>query len=281
MRILAIDREPLLELLYRTAIPGGGSSARRLPIMRGRVDRLPDGLAALLIASDLQGVAPSRSSGGKDVLLGEVLAEEVERLAREGALPPACAMGVMLAGDLYSAPEGDGRGVPGDVRNVWRTFTRIYPWVVGVSGNHDHFGNDSESARFRAEPGVHLLDGDTILLGGLRIGGVGLIIGKPVRPGKPAKPNRRSKDAFLGALQGVLHERPDVVILHEGPNGGSSRQYGNPHIRDLLAASGAKLAICGHDHWHRPLADIDIAGRRPLQVLNVDSRAVLLTTALA
>jgi Icc protein len=270
MRILGFDDEPLHEILYLEAAPRGGSAPRRLPIMRGRVDRLPDGLDALLVASDLQGVAPSWSSGGQSVLLGEVLAEEIERLAGEGIVPPTAAVGAILAGDLYSAPGGDKRGASGDVRDVWLAFASVCRWVVGVAGNHDRFGNEREAGRFRGEPGVHLLDGETVVVDGLRIGGVSLIIGNP------AKPGRRSEDDFLDSLQRVLDEQPDIVILHEGPDGNAG-QRGNPHIRARLAAGAAALTICGHDHWHEPLAELDTRGRERLQVLNVDARAVLLT----
>jgi Icc protein len=254
MRILALDDEPLHELLYLEAAPRGGSATRRLPIMRGRVDRLPDGLDALLVTSDLQGVAPSWSSGGQSVLLGEVLAEQLERLAGEGLVPPMAAVGVILAGDLYAAPGGDKRGASGDVRDVWLAFASVCRWVVGVAGNHDRFGSDREARRFRDEPGIHLLDGDTVEVDGLRIGGVSLIIGNP------AKPGRRSEDDFLASLQRVLDDEPDIVILHEGPDGDAG-QRGNPQIRARLAAGTPALAICGHDHWHEPLAELDSRGR--------------------
>lgn len=276
MRILGVDRDPLHELPYRVAIPGGGSAIRRLPIVRGRVDRLPHGLDALLVASDLQGVSPSGSPGGEGVLLGEMLAGEIARLATDGVVPPVAAMGVILAGDLHAPPE-DACASLGDVRDVWLAFAHTCRWVAGVAGNHDHFGDHGEAARFRERPGIHLLDGDVTEVDGLRVGGVGLIIGKPRGPGKPSQPNRRSADEHIGALQRVLDERPDIVILHEGPNGDSSRQYGNPRIRAALEASDAALVICGHDHWFRPLASIDVPGRGPLQILNVEGRAVLLT----
>lgn len=272
MRIIEIDDEPLHEILYLGAAPRGGSEPRRLPILRGRVDRLPDGLEALLLTSDLQGVAPSWLSGGQGVLLGEVLAEEIARLAQERVVPSSAATGVILAGDLYSSPEGNKRGASGDVRDVWRAFAQVCRWVAGVAGNHDRFGNDREAQRFRQESGIHLLDGEAVEVDGLRIGGVSLIIGNPEKPG------RRSQDEFLDALQGVLRAQPDIVVLHEGPDG-STRQRGNPRIRETLAASEAALTICGHDHWDEPLASIDIKGQKSLQVLNVDARAVLLTTA--
>lgn len=194
------------------------------------------------------------------------------RLARESLVPSSAATGVILAGDLYSAPEGNKRGASGDVRDVWFAFARAFRWVVGVAGNHDRFGNDREGRRFREEPGIHLLDGETVEVDRLRIGGVSLIIGNP------AKPGRRSEDEFLDSLQGILNAQPDIVILHEGPDG-NSRQRGNPKIRETLVAGEAALTICGHDHWNEPLASIGALGRTPLQVLNVDARAILLTTA--
>ena len=62
---------------------------------------------------------------------------------------------------------------------------------------------------------------------------------------------------------------PDVLILHEGPEGDED-QRGNPMLREWVDDHGA-LVICGHVHWERPLAE-----RQGGQILNVDARAVVL-----
>ena len=66
---------------------------------------------ALVIASDLQGVANAAS--GETRLVGQVLAEQLTMLAARGSIPPLPRTGVILAGDLYSAPEANQRGASG------------------------------------------------------------------------------------------------------------------------------------------------------------------------
>ena len=124
--------------------------SRALPILSGTVDALPDDLSALLIASDLQGVAPSADHGGALALLGEVLAQELRQLEDLDLIPPSRQIGVILAGDLFSAPAGDKRGATGDVRSVWSAFAREARWVAGVAGNHDLFGTGREAERLVA-----------------------------------------------------------------------------------------------------------------------------------
>lgn len=264
MRVLQIDPEPLHTLVYADAAPGGGTQARTLPILRGRVDHLPAQLDALLVASDLQGRARLAEAGGSMRLLGEALAEEYATLAELDQVPDPAVTGVLLAGDLYAAPAADRMGATGDVRDVWRAFAARFRWVAGVAGNHDLFGNPSEQARFRREPGVHLLDGDSVTLDDLRLAGVGGICGRP------GKPNRRAPEEFVAAVRQLLPARPHVLLLHEGP-GGDEGQRGNPDVRTAVAQRPV-LVICGHVHWHSPLCELPGGG----QILNADARALVL-----
>lgn len=266
MRIVDLDAEPFHALEYLDAAPGGGTQTRTLPLLRGRAEGLPPGLAALLITSDLQG----RERGRGDFplrLVGEALVDELHALAELEVIPPLAACGAILAGDLYAAPKADKMGATGDVRSVWRAFAGSFRWVAGVAGNHDLFGDRGEQARFAGELDTHLLDGVTVTLDGLRVAGVGGICGRA------GKPNRRPPADFLAAIQGLLHARPDLLVLHEGPDAGPGRR-GNPEVRALCAGKRS-LVICGHAHWHEPLAVLDGGA----QVLNVDARGVLLEAA--
>lgn len=114
---------------------------------------------------------------------------------------------------------------------------------------------------------MHLLDGQVVEQGGLRIGGVGGIVGDPARP------ERRPLEDFLDAVLAVLAEGPHVLVLHEGPPGLGRRQPGLQDLEALVAEAGV-LTVCGHRHWPTPLAQLEGG-----QVLNVDARAVLLRPA--
>lgn len=296
MRILTLEDQPFAVLPYWNAASGGGTVRAGLPVLRAVVDRLPQGLSGLLVASDLQGVAdvvagPRR---GERVLLGEALAEWLDDADEVAMLPARGELGVLLAGDLYSAPGGNVRGATGDVRAVWQAFAARARFVAGVAGNHDLFGDgvaaerplprwqrsgvrgvrDADglhaAQRFAERAGVSVLDAAVQDCAGLRVGGVSGIVGDP------QKPNRRRSDDFLQTLSRVLEAEPEVVVLHEGPDDPDTRRRGNPDIRALLeVAAPGTLVLCGHCHWHEPLATLG----QGCQVLNSDGRAVLLQAA--
>lgn len=247
-------------LTYLNAAGRGRVERVTLPVIQLGVERLPAGLEALLVTSDLQG----RTAPDGRALLGEALAAHCLELAAAGLLPDPAATGVVLAGDLYA--ELGKRGGLGDVRGVWRAFAP-FRWVVGVAGNHDAFSEDPRDReglqRFKRR-GHRVLDGDQVELDGLVFGGVSGIVGNP------KKPNRRVLDDFACELA-VASEGADVLVLHEGPDAPDRR--GNPDLRAALSGVAPPLVICGHRHWSTPLAELP-GGQ---QVLNVDARAVLLT----
>jgi len=114
---------------------------------------------------------------------------------------------------------------------------------------------------------MHFLDGDAAQVGGFRIAGIGGIIGKPTRP------NRRTEEDYLATLHSLLHPSPDVLLIHEGPDGSEPGQWGLSRVREILSASDLKLVIRGHAHWDVPFAELPSG----LQILNVDARVVVMT----
>ncbi len=271
MRILTLDEVPSHSWPYQSAAPRGGTQTVWFPLLRGTVDTLPDEVSALLVLSDLQGVAPHALQDGAVALLGEVLADELAILGELGELPMPGTIGVVLAGDLYSDANANVRGASGDVRAVWQAFAEHFRWVVGVAGNHDTFGGAREQARFQQRPGIHLLDGDVVDLEGLRVGGVGGIIGNADKPG------RRDEAEHLRQLGATLRESPELLVLHQGPDVEGTRLRGSPVIRECVSKRKGLLVVCGHAHWVTPLATL----QGDVQVLNVDSRVVLLERARA
>lgn len=233
-------------------------------MQRLTVDALPDGCDGVLVTGDLQGVASS-PHGGDAVLLGLALADYLRVWAAAGLLPPPERLGVLLAGDLYSAPTADRRGATGDVTAVWLAFAGAgCRFVLGVAGNHDEVAADDVAA---FGPHVALLDATTHTAGGLTVAGVSGVTGDPARP------RRRTRPDFLRQISAATAARPDVLILHEGPPGGID-QPGNEAVRAHLLPRPPALTICGHVHWRTPVAPL-----ADHHILNVDARAILLTTA--
>lgn len=269
LEILDLEEQPLAAVRYLNAARGGGTVSERLEISRGRVRGLPAGLDAVIATSDLQGVVRDKR-GGASTLLGIAVAEQLEELAFDGALPPAEHTGVLLAGDLFSVPDADKRGGHGDVAEVWRAFAERFAWVAGVAGNHDDVSGLTSGGN------LHLLDGDVAEPGGLRVGGVGLIAGNPEKRG------RRAEDDQLERLELVAMSEVDILLCHEGPGGeiGDPRrpserdQLGHPGIRAIVEEHAVPLTVCGHVHWPHPLAT-----HKRGAILNVDARAVVLVAA--
>ena len=193
---------------------------------------------------------------GRSELLGVQVAAALEELALDRRDSAGGAYRViLLAGDLYSVPAANKRGGYGDVADVWIAFVERFAWVAGVAGNHDDV---SGVAKLGAR--VHLLDGELAEPDGLRIGGVGGIIGNPRKPG------RRSEADQLRAIDRAIDHGLDILILHEGPYGGD-KQPGNDAIRATIEAGEVGLTICGHDHWRvaacHPRQRADPQRRRP------------------
>ena len=245
IRIETIDPEPLSALRYLNARSGGGSEVSRLEFSIAHVGPLADELDAIVCCSDLQGMVAGE-------LLGVAVADHLEPLVATPART-----GIVLAGDLYSVPAANKRGGFGDVASVWQAFADRFAWVVGVAGNHDDVSNVEGD-------NVHVLDGSTVVIDGLRFGGVGGVIGNPNKPG------RRDEAAHLDALLDVIRAEPDVLVLHEGPHGDDA-QPGNADIRAAIEAGKTAFTVCGHVHWHEPLAELERG-----QIINVDARVLIL-----
>jgi hypothetical protein len=262
MKIIEIESAPVDYIPHMTAARGGGARLNSLAVQLGRVDALPMELEGLLVCSDLQG----RELGGEGRLLGELVAERVERLAGRAGLPPAERIGVLLAGDLYARPEPERRGGLGDVTSVWLSFAERFRWVAGVLGNHDLL--DLNLLRDLGIV-VHLLDGNCVKLDHLTIGGVSGIIGAPERT------NRKSAPEFCDLLLDVLEQKPDLVILHQGPALDDPAFRGSEDVTAVLECAKCLLVICGHVRWDEPLGQLT----ETVQVLNADSRVILLRGA--
>lgn len=97
MRITRLEPDPVARIPFVRAARGGGPEDALLDVLAARVDRLPDGLGALVVTADLQGYAVDERSRPR--LLGEAVAEQLGHLASTGRLVSREDIGVLLAGD--------------------------------------------------------------------------------------------------------------------------------------------------------------------------------------
>lgn len=268
MRILSITAEPVTEIPFLNAgRRAGGFYEDRLPVHVATADRLPKGVRAVIATGDLQGRERFKDSqGGPLRLLGVVLPERLTtEILPSFGFPSSAETGVLLAGDFYTVPQLDRRGGSGDVTAVWSEFGSHFAWVVGVAGNHDMFGSQSDSApRFSGH--VHYLDGGRVNLDGLKLAGIGGIIGNPRRP------RRRSEEQYIGLLDSLIQHRTDVLLMHDGPDSPAHGLRGSAAIRGVIERHAPALVVRGHAHWSELLVEL----ARGVQVLNVDARVVLI-----
>ncbi|MBY0229358.1 MAG: hypothetical protein K2W96_08780 [Gemmataceae bacterium] len=270
LRLLAHDPQPLEWIDYLNAASGGlRTEVRHVEVTVATVAALPDDLDALVLSADLQGrerIAPRAGEGklGREGtrLLGEVVAERLHGMAEAGRLPPADRTGVLLAGDLWAEPGSTRRGGEGDVAVVYQAFAQRFRWVAGVLGNHDELHGPPGA-------GCLLLDGRVVDLDGLKVGGVGGIIGNP------RKLNRKTADEFDSLLSRVLVQRPHVVLLHAGPDDPAEDRKGSALARECLERHARTLCVFGHCHWDEPMGAMDNGG----QLVNVDGRVIVLKRA--
>jgi len=269
MRVLSINEKPFYEIDYESISTTKRIVPSILPILRGYVDSLPNSVDGIILTSDLQGREPKWHVTGDTRLLGELLVEELELLAGVEEIPPLDRLGVILAGDFFARFGLDRRGGSGDVRDIWRAFATRFHWVVGVAGNHDVFSEKPSLPAFQAfikEDGINFLDGTSVKLDGQKFAGISGVIGNP------RKPFRWERNLYIRTLEKLIKEKPDMLILHDGPDYPNLDLQGDPDIREVIEKTICSLIVRGHKNWNIPLVEYSNGN----QVLNVDSRVVLL-----
>ncbi len=263
MRIEAVATSPFDRIAYRVATAHGPADAL-LPFFLATTTQLPEGVDAVIAASDLQG----RDDEGR--LLGHGACKHLLTLCGTGHLPDPRRVGVVLAGDLWARPALERRGGMGDIREVCEEMASEFAWLIVVAGNHDQIGSGSklDTRRFTSTAGLHFLDGDSVDVGTRTFAGMSGI--ERQRPG----PFRRTERETTDDLAQLLSARPDVLVLHEGPTDPASPERGSSVVRRVLAGHpDPLLVIHGHKHG-TPLHEF---GDGPTQALNVHERVVILT----
>ncbi len=277
MRIVEWAKAPIGAVACAGVGPGGkGRALGSIAVLSAAVEDLPEGLAGLVVTSDLQMVDSASKPVGKRRFLGEAVAQELRQRSDAGDLPGFESLGAILAGDFYVNPTLETRGGIGDVMGVWEAFDEAFGWVTGVAGNHDSFGGRTQRPPELLQGTARLLDGDVVELGGVRIGGVSGIVGSS------GKPWRKAQDVYLSALKDVLEQAPDIVVLHESPLSPSRKHRGKGKssltrtILEHASATHPPLVVSGHVGWKEPM----YAVKDGPQFLNVEERVVILTPQL-
>lgn len=255
IKILEIDETPFHELYYRNSGPKGSVQIQTLPFYKVHVEGLPSHISSIVITADLQGRELNETTNR---LAGEAVAEELSLLQDLSQIPPIDL--IVLAGDLYDYPEIGKLGGTGNVTSVWIKFAELFPYVIGVNGNHDIISYEEMPQN------THILDGDQKTLNGLKIGGVSGIIGRP------DKHQRKTETDFIKSIKSATRKNSDILVLHQGPDDPANDQIGEPLIRKQLKQTDTSLVIFGHCHWQIPFIE-----NESQQLLNVDNRVFILT----
>ncbi len=266
MRIKELH-EVVAELPFLNAGRGVGNHYEdKLPVQVATVDKLPDGLAAIVVTGDLQGREHYQYQTSASLRL---LGEWLPQVLCDDVLPslglPAGRIGALLAGDFYTVPNLDKRGGSGDVSEVWNTFGRWFSWVVGVAGNHDTFGREPVVPP-RFSPPLYFLDQESKVVDGMLIAGISGIVGSS------NKPWRESEEEFEVYIHSLKNRQPDFLLMHDGPDAPELRQRGSSRIREALSGLSRTIVIRGHAHWDIPFVELTDGP----QVLNVDARVIIL-----
>lgn len=267
MRITCFNSTPIFEFPFLNAGRGQGSFyVDRLPVHIAQTFGLPNDLDAIVATADLQGRERFQSGiGGPPRLLGEVLPERLAVDVLSGLNIASERTGIILAGDFYTVPNLDKRGGSGDVSSVWQAFARQFKWVVGVAGNHDLFGSDVAPASCLAG-NAHYLDGETAVMDGVTIAGIGGIVGNP------QKAHRKTDKEFASFIEMLVSASPEILVMHDGPDDPERGQRGSPIIRQVVERLNSTLLIRGHAHWETPFVQF----ANGTQILNVDCRVAVL-----
>ena len=269
MRITDFNSEPIAVLPFLNAGRRPGEFYKdSLPVYHGCVEQLPDGVDAILATADLQGRQMlSRNPRSPAKLVGEVLPRLLEESLLDLGIDSPKRVLTLLGGDFYTYPDLRGRGGTGDVTPVWEAMSDNYGWVVGVTGNHDMFGEQKSYIPDFAPP-THVLDAERIEIEGISIAGISGVIGNP------AKNFRRDLPNHLDVLELILMDETDILVMHDGPDAPNvPRCRGDSDVRAVIERCKPSLVVRGHSHWSQPLVELT----DDVQVLNVDATVAILT----
>jgi Icc-related predicted phosphoesterase len=225
--------------------------------------RAGDGADALIVLGDFIDFVDYRDPAGGilGTVLGARVSTEFARLRREGTRDEMIAF---VRGAWSRVP--DAAAVVQDaVRAQYdRLFGAITAPTYAIPGNVDIPGLWPEFVR----PGLTLVDGEVVTIGGLRfgfVGGVPLPPGVPPRSSGPWTPHVVPAKTFAAAAHGL--DRVDVLCSHVPPTVPelafdvvTRRPEASSHaLLDVVRRDRPRAALFGH--VHQPLAQRVRVGR--------------------
>lgn len=260
MKIALFDTNAFTSLPYQSIQRGGLMKPAQFPLHRGQFEKdLDGGLIAIFALSDLQG---HDVTAHNPRLLGPALVDRFVELADGGLIPDPKQSIVLLCGDLFALRTR--RGGTGEIRPVINAFAAAFHTVLVVLGNHDLLQH-CRALNNGIAKNARILDGGVVHVGGISIGGLSGVIGKP------GKANRRPESEQIASLEHLLAQSPDILMLHEGPSDPDTGLEGHIGIRRSLVDSRfGGVVLCGHPHWDEPLKMVG-----GVQVVNLDHRGAI------
>ncbi|MDP4198244.1 MAG: hypothetical protein Q8922_04995 [Bacteroidota bacterium] len=261
MRIEQFNPEPICLIPYRKLDNDNVVRDHEYPVFECRASGLPEGIEAIVCTSDLQGVHSSPASK-QNILSGVHVASSLRQYfeLHEYANPQKTL--AVLAGDFYTELNLGGRGGFGYADEVWQAFASAFGHVVGVAGNHDDFRLTLRDGY----PNLHLLHDEDRRSCGLKIDGIGGIIGHSTK-----LPMRHSEAAFTAMFHRQFGAQLDILVMHDNP------ERFDPFFSGLsqlaVGTSSPPVIIFGHRKLREPLRELE----NGVQLLSVNERVVILT----
>lgn len=237
---IEIKKELDSNIYYRVLNSYRQVLVQKLPVFLGHISNIPSGIDSIVITADLQGRELYHE---RNLLIGEVVPHQLHDILTFLNIDTNNSI-ALLAGDFYSRELMDRKGGHGNVVPVWDSFSKYFKYTIGVPGNHDLFQQDAKLYRtFLKNEKIKFLDKSDINLDGMKIGGLGGIIGNP------RKPFRKTQIDYLNYLNKLLSNNLDILIMHDGPDVPDIEVEGISKVREIIEDSNCKLIIRGHKHW--------------------------------
>ena len=76
----------------------------------------------------------------------------------------------------------------------------------------------------------------------------------------------------MKALEKLLRQQRDFMLLHEEPNHSELKLRCNLKIREIIEMGKKSVICCGHTHWKHTLVKKD----NGTQIINADSKCIIL-----